>query len=676
MAVRKHRNDQLFVAPVEFAGPVEFGAAVTGLPGHSDPVLLGDGTVVDPTYSFTSDPDTGQFLAAPDALGFAAGGVEAMRFTEGNGSVLQAPEGNVGLTADVGSAQGDGVITSSYNVYSTVATAGDAATLPAVFEITSLIYIKNDGVQSMDVFPALGDNAGAGLNTAVAIPSGGSKTFIATVANATWTEMLVGGGGVPDPLLLGNGTAVAPTYSFTADPDTGLFRSAANVLSATVGGVARFEFNGDVFQSENVSGPAMRNVAISVTNPQFCPNQNDLNTGLGSPGQDEVSLIAGGVEGVRYVEGSGVRILASYQLDTGLTAFAGGGQASATGLGSSYNVFTVVATAGDSAVLTSLHPKGTKIFVKNNGANAMDIFPFTGDEIDTLGINVAVSLPAGKAIIFMTTTVNDTWTVMDFGITADPLLLGNGSSAAPTYSFASDPDTGFHSNGAGAILISLDAVLKWSFDVDGFTSQTANGPQLVSEAATLTNPTLIPFRGDQTTGIGADVATNTLSLVAGGVQIAQAKEVVGANQFIVAPGVIQNNPVAPSLALGDGDTGFFESVDDRLVVSTVGLARFAWSVNVFGANQAAGPAMLNEDASSTNPTLVPNQADDDTGIGRDFVDGLAFIAGGVSCMRVREIAAAPAVGLYTTTPIVQQTGVAVTAAGIHAALVNLGAFTA
>ena len=86
--------------------------------------------------------------------------------------------------------------------------------------------------------------------------------------------------------------------------------------------------------------------------------------------------------------------------------------------------------------------------------------------------------------------------------------------------------------------------------------------------------------------------------------------------------------------------------------------------------------MLNEDASSTNPTLVPNQADPDTGLGRDTVDGLAFIAGGVSCMRIREIAAAPAVGLYTTTPIVQQTGVAVTIAAVHAALVALGAFTA
>lgn len=34
------------------------------------------------------------------------------------------------------------------------------------------------------------------------------------------------------------------------------------------------------------------------------------------------------------------------------------------------------------------------------------------------------------------------------------------------------------------------------------------------------------------------------------------------------------------------------------------------------------------------------------------------------------------IGFYGKTPVAQQTGVAVTAAAIHAALVNLGAFTA
>ena len=48
------------------------------------------------------------------------------------------------------------------------------------------------------------------------------------------------GGGpvvIPDPLLLSNGTAAAPTYSFASDPDTGMYLPAANQLGFTAGGV-------------------------------------------------------------------------------------------------------------------------------------------------------------------------------------------------------------------------------------------------------------------------------------------------------------------------------------------------------------------------------------------------------------------------------------------------------
>lgn len=101
-------------------------------------------------------------------------------------------DANVGLTADVGSAQGNGVITSSYNVYSTVATTGDAATLPATFGVGYLVYIKNDGANSMDVFPASGDDAGAGTNTAVAVAAGDFAVFMGTVADSTWTKIMGG----------------------------------------------------------------------------------------------------------------------------------------------------------------------------------------------------------------------------------------------------------------------------------------------------------------------------------------------------------------------------------------------------------------------------------------------------------------------------------------------------
>ena len=46
------------------------------------------------------------------------------------------------------------------------------------------------------------------------------------------------------------------------------------------------------------------------------------------------------------------------------------------------------------------------------------------------------------------------------------------------------------------------------------------------------------------------------------------------------------------------------------------------------ADNAAGPAVLNEAATSTNPTLIPNRADPDTGVGWDSADVLAFVTNG------------------------------------------------
>lgn len=43
---------------------------------------------------------------------------------------------------------------------------------------------------------------------------------------------------------------------------------------------------------------------------------------------------------------------------------------------------------------------------------------------------------------------------------------------------------------------------------------------------------------------------------------------------------------------------------------------------------------------------------------------------------IEKVGASPKVGFYEATKVVQQTGVAVSAAGIHAALVNLGLITA
>lgn len=54
----------------------------------------------------------------------------------------------------------------------------------------------------------------------------------------TWQQILIGSSSVPDPLLLSNGLEVAPTYSFTSQTGTGLWRT-TNELISSVNGVQR-----------------------------------------------------------------------------------------------------------------------------------------------------------------------------------------------------------------------------------------------------------------------------------------------------------------------------------------------------------------------------------------------------------------------------------------------------
>jgi len=324
------------------------------------------------------------------------------------------------------------------------------------------------------------------------------------------------------------GSAALPGLTFNGDNDTGFYRSAGNRVAVATAGVGQWEYNGVSFEGMIAGGPALENIDSTDVVPNVLPNRSDLNTGIGSNGLDELSLIAGGVEGIRIDEQAG----------------------------------TIINTSFGNLVV--------------DGSN--DIQMGTGQ-----------------------------------------ILAADGSSTVPSISFLSDPDTGLG----------------------------------------LSSP-------------------DFMSLIAGGQQVARCRE-VGNVQFQLKPqSSFQNSPGEPLLQFHNSALGFYVPSGNIISLAVLGVQQWSFSAASIESHGGggAGPTMLNVSASSSVPTLIPNKADADTGIGRDTVDGLALIAGGLDCLRVREIGAARAVGFYTTTPIIQQTGVAVTAAAIHAACVNLGLFTA
>lgn len=148
-----------------------------------------------------------------------------------------------------------------------------------------------------------------------------------------------------------------------------------------------------------------------------------------------------------------------------------------------------------------------------------------------------------------------------------------------------------------------------------------------------------------------------------------------AGEHLILPQI--NEPLTPTLAFGDGNTGFIERVDNFLVTVINSLALCETTPgNIIRGISSDEPALLNETASDTNPTIVPAWVDGDTGVGWRTDDIGVLIAGGLNVMEFGEAGAAPLMGFYGTAAIALQTGVAVSSAGIHAALVNLGLITA
>lgn len=142
------------------------------------------------------------------------------------------------------------------------------------------------------------------------------------------------------------------------------------------------------------------------------------------------------------------------------------------------------------------------------------------------------------------------------------------------------------------------------------------------------------FRGDDNTGVGR-TAADQLSLIAGGVQ--------GIN-IIETAGIVQNilpqidDAAKPTLAFGNGDTGLYEESADVLRYTLGGNKRWLMSSTSFGSDVSGYPKMLYEVASATNPNLIPNSADSDTGIGLTNADQLSLIAGGVQGINIKETA--------------------------------------
>jgi hypothetical protein len=115
--------------------------------------------------------------------------------------------------------------------------------------------------------------------------------------------------------------------------------------------------------------------------------------------------------------------------------------------------------------------------------------------------------------------------------------------------------------------------------------------------------------------------------------------VTDATDQLVLPS--SNDVVTPTLAFGDGDTGFFEAGDDIVGFTRSGgsgIEIYFDSIG-FGYESSRYPFIRSEESSTTNPTLNPSYVDADTGIGRSEITGtLSLINDGVLGLEIGTVA--------------------------------------
>lgn len=157
---------------------------------------------------------------------------------------------------------------------------------------------------------------------------------------------------------------------------------------------------------------------------------------------------------------------------TGATAFAGGGQGSAVQLTPGFTELTVVATAGDSVKLPAA-AISTTVTIKNEGAAAADVFPFTGDTINDGAANAAIRIVPGATITFVAISATN-WETNSETVQATKVSNPAGTLVAGFYPLAAQDDIAAGAGGAISITTYLTTI---NTDAGGDAFTLANSTQ-------------------------------------------------------------------------------------------------------------------------------------------------------------------------------------------------------
>jgi hypothetical protein len=211
-----------------------------------------------------------------------------------------------------------------------------------------------------------------------------------------------------------DGTAGAPSITFGSDPDTGIYRVAANQLGISTGGTFGFLFAGATFQANQISDTATSSAQINCVRARA----------TGTNGQ---VLASDRIGAFRFLgtDNAGTQV-------TGAAIFANTTEDwTATARGTVIDIYTTNTGAANVSA---------KLRVHDNGGVQIGSISAVSPGVGSLAIAGDFSLASGKVI-----------------------KSADGTAAAPSITFGSDLDTGIFRVGSNSIGLSLGGVKYHDF---------------------------------------------------------------------------------------------------------------------------------------------------------------------------------------------------------------------
>lgn len=461
------------------------------------PILFEDGAQATPSVAFQTSPSTGLFYDSGDIV-VSRSNSEVGRFNQYG---MDLPPGG-----------------SIFNATLTFGQANTGLYSPNPGEIMVLTngaiacYFKNTNLETTNPFHV---PDGTNLLPSIAFASSESTglyypqlntlgitcgTTISFFFNENKNESFL-------PVVLPTGILAAPTLHFTGDVDTGLYQPAAEEIALGCNGfqVMRWTEN-DVYSSARInvpSGGSPTNLALAIN--------GDSNTGIYSPGADQLALVANGAQCL-VTNATSVDMKLPIYAPVGLLTAPSYSFEGRTGIGMYSPALSTLALNVDGAEMLQL--TDTKCTINGN-------VRIPDGTLTNLGLAFASDTDTGfyrqaaNHLTLVTGAVQRLSFTPSYWSSTYNLRQFNGDEGTPAYSFTSGTGCGMWSPGNGIVAFSSGATerLRINTSLVEFKNCTIQVPD-----GTVSNPS-IGFASDNKSGIylsgsgGLSIAANSNEVV-------------------------------------------------------------------------------------------------------------------------------------------------------------------